>query len=223
MSTINGKVCVVDGVSVDKVFSNGRQVYGRNLVLMTNKPSVYPGLGSYSISSPKTSSINVSGEVTVTTDVKVAELFYRFISPSASNLARLTAGETYRFTGKVKGTLSQSQYLNTRNQYKNANDNAWRELPNTRIDVSTEYTTFSAVITVPADAAAFYFSLSVAGSGSINAGDTFTFKDIMYTKDYGYDVPYSPAPEDVLKGDITAPNNLVESQINATTKKLDWK
>ena len=198
MSTINGRACVANGVPVDKVFSNGQQVYGRNLMLMTNKPSIYPSLGSFSISNPKTSSINASGEVTVTTDVNVADLFYRFISPSASNLARLTAGETYRFTGKVKGTLSQSNYLNTRNQYKKANDNAWRELPNTRIDVSTEYTTFSAVITVPADATAFYFSLSVAGSGSIYAGDTFTFKDIMCTKYYGYDVPYSVAPEDVM-------------------------
>jgi len=32
MSTINGKVCVVDGVAVDKVFSDGKQVYGRNLI-----------------------------------------------------------------------------------------------------------------------------------------------------------------------------------------------
>lgn len=32
MPTINGSACVVDGVPVDKVFSNGRQVYGRNLI-----------------------------------------------------------------------------------------------------------------------------------------------------------------------------------------------
>lgn len=31
MPTINGRACVVDGVPVDKVFSDGRQVYGRNL------------------------------------------------------------------------------------------------------------------------------------------------------------------------------------------------
>jgi hypothetical protein len=31
MSTINGRACVVNGTPVDKVFSNGRQVYGRNL------------------------------------------------------------------------------------------------------------------------------------------------------------------------------------------------
>lgn len=32
MTAINGKACVVDGVPVDKVFSNGKQVYGRNLI-----------------------------------------------------------------------------------------------------------------------------------------------------------------------------------------------
>lgn len=31
MPTINGRACVVNGTPVDKVFSNGRQVYGRNL------------------------------------------------------------------------------------------------------------------------------------------------------------------------------------------------
>lgn len=32
MSTINGRACVVDGTPVGKVFSNGKQVYGRNLI-----------------------------------------------------------------------------------------------------------------------------------------------------------------------------------------------
>lgn len=31
MPTINGRACVVNGTPVDKVYSNGRQVYGRNL------------------------------------------------------------------------------------------------------------------------------------------------------------------------------------------------
>lgn len=37
MTTINGKACVVNGVSVDKVFSDGKQVYERNLVTGTSK------------------------------------------------------------------------------------------------------------------------------------------------------------------------------------------
>ena len=37
MPTINGKVCVVNGTPVDKVFSNGKQVYGRNLSTGTDQ------------------------------------------------------------------------------------------------------------------------------------------------------------------------------------------
>jgi len=40
MSTINGNVCVANGVAVDKVFSNGRQVYGRNLLRGASGPFV---------------------------------------------------------------------------------------------------------------------------------------------------------------------------------------
>ena len=32
MPTINGRACVINGTPVDKVFSNGRQVYGKNLI-----------------------------------------------------------------------------------------------------------------------------------------------------------------------------------------------
>ena len=40
MPTINGKVCVVNGTPVDKVFSNGKQVYGRNLLTGTDQDTV---------------------------------------------------------------------------------------------------------------------------------------------------------------------------------------
>jgi hypothetical protein len=36
MPTINGRACVVNGVPVDKVFSDGRQVYGRNLIVQSD-------------------------------------------------------------------------------------------------------------------------------------------------------------------------------------------
>lgn len=32
MPIINGRACVVNGTPVDKIFSNGKQVYGRNLI-----------------------------------------------------------------------------------------------------------------------------------------------------------------------------------------------
>lgn len=40
MPTINGRACVVNGVPVDKVFSDGRQVYGRNLYTDTKSLNV---------------------------------------------------------------------------------------------------------------------------------------------------------------------------------------
>ena len=44
MPTINGGVCVVNGKPVDKVFSNGKQVYGRNYVRNTsNEWTIFTG------------------------------------------------------------------------------------------------------------------------------------------------------------------------------------
>lgn len=40
MPTINGRACVVNGTPVDKVFSNGRQVYGRNLLTGTGNHTI---------------------------------------------------------------------------------------------------------------------------------------------------------------------------------------
>ena len=41
MPIINGGVCVVNGKPVDKVYSNGIQVYGRNLIQMENITAGY--------------------------------------------------------------------------------------------------------------------------------------------------------------------------------------
>lgn len=37
MTTINGKACVVNGTPIDKVFSNGKLVYERNVLLNTQR------------------------------------------------------------------------------------------------------------------------------------------------------------------------------------------
>ena len=46
MPTINGRVCVVNGTPVDKVFSDGRQVYGRNLLAGVNR-TIHQAPGSF--------------------------------------------------------------------------------------------------------------------------------------------------------------------------------
>ena len=50
MATINGKALVKDGKPLERAYSNGKLVYGRNLLLGTNsnaKSSLNPGNGSY--------------------------------------------------------------------------------------------------------------------------------------------------------------------------------
>ncbi len=50
MATINGKALVRDGKPLDRVYSNGRLVYGRNLLIGTNsnaKSSLNAGNGAY--------------------------------------------------------------------------------------------------------------------------------------------------------------------------------
>lgn len=39
MPTINGKACIANGKPVDKVFSNGKQVYNRNLIIQSDLKS----------------------------------------------------------------------------------------------------------------------------------------------------------------------------------------
>lgn len=50
MPTINGKACVVNGNPVDKVFSDGKQVYGRNLLTGTSERRQEETGGDYLIS-----------------------------------------------------------------------------------------------------------------------------------------------------------------------------
>ena len=46
MPTINGRVCVVNGTPVDKVFSNGKQVHGRNLLIGVDS-AIHQAPGSF--------------------------------------------------------------------------------------------------------------------------------------------------------------------------------
>jgi len=46
MSTINGRACVVNGTPVDKVFNDGKQVYGRNMLTGTSNVQDYTMSGS---------------------------------------------------------------------------------------------------------------------------------------------------------------------------------
>ena len=67
MPIINGGVCVVNGKPVDKFFSNGKQVYGRNLLPMTK--DFKPTTAGNSASNQNAGIINFAG------NKKISDLF----------------------------------------------------------------------------------------------------------------------------------------------------
>ena len=74
MPTINGRACAVNGTPVDKVFSNGRQVYGRNLlsnsetdiVVESKTTDVYPQWDNHSLYSSLQSNTTYTFSVSAT-------------------------------------------------------------------------------------------------------------------------------------------------------------
>jgi hypothetical protein len=70
MSTINGRVCVVNGTPVDKVFSNGKQVYGRNLLTGTSDNVVhYNSIAGYTVWQSYVTKFNVGDILNVSADI----------------------------------------------------------------------------------------------------------------------------------------------------------
>lgn len=172
MSTINGNVCVVDGVAVDKVFSNGKQVYGRNLFMGT--------------SAVKTSII------------KAGTRGY------AQTLFSIVGGETYTYSISMitMGHTGHSSiaWLDANKaiiSIKAGNDYLWAA------NGGRFSNTFIAPINaVYASLTPWYFSQVYTSDTNISwYHEKFELGDVS--------TPWTPAPEDVLKGDITAPNNLV--------------
>ena len=188
MSTINGNVCVVDGVAVDKVFSNGKQVYGRNLLKNTGNLSststttawgtlfdssqIYDsGIKSISGVSAMTFSFNVYVPLNATVgSVSVIQL--KGQNPQA------TATGTDAFNtllGESKYTIKQDDLGKTINV-------------NTPIQKDPDYLSFdtaladtdSITIRQSKDTPGFVYSKIKLETGSIAT-------------------PWTPAPEDVLK------------------------
>lgn len=70
MTTINGKACVVDGVPVDKVFSDGKQVYGRNLLIgSTDNVVHYDSVYGYTVWKSYVTQFNVGDTLNVSANI----------------------------------------------------------------------------------------------------------------------------------------------------------
>jgi len=115
MAIINGKALVKDGKALDRVYSNGQLVYGRNYVLNSSginaTDTVRPTLiGNTSLVSADASVSYTSDSIVIKS--KGASSPYGWYYQIATNgtipaNSPIIPGKTYTFSVKVRGTVSQ--------------------------------------------------------------------------------------------------------------------
>lgn len=103
MSTINGKACVVNGTPVDKVFSNGKQVYGRNLLIGSTDNAVhYNSINGFTVWNSYVTQFNVGDTLNVGADI------------TANISASPTHGDTVLKVSLLSSNKTQIDYLEYR-------------------------------------------------------------------------------------------------------------
>ncbi|GAB5055868.1 hypothetical protein COSHB9_02550 [Companilactobacillus alimentarius] len=177
MPTINGRACVINGTPVDKVFSNGKQVYGRNLVLNSNDMSkfgVWQADGSYKLSED-------NKEITVTS----SHGGITGIGGKAFSSALPNNGDVVVISADVKGTSHLQFNYNNGNYFVSSGTN---------IPVTTEYKRYYTTFDwKPVNVDKAYFVIFTMGS----ADQYLTIKNVKI--EIGNKAtPWTPAPEDVM-------------------------
>lgn len=212
MSTINGNVCVVDGVAVDKVFSNGKQVYGRNLLLdsktQMRKPSwfwkntgwiedwgTYLGSNIFRTNSPWSNAKYsykdlLDRGVINTTDDFTYSVYFRVVGEDP-------AGMSYANIMFFSATTTKNNFIPM--QLTSLKEGQWA-----RVVISFKFKDFEYDPTKDYD---YSIRLEMTASPKV-AGAHYEFGAPKLEKG-SVATPYSIAPEDLLKDYITTPNNLV--------------
>lgn len=177
MSIINGKACVVDGVAVDKVFSDGKQVYGRNLYLNSKAISDSYGVnGSKVTVEPFDSTTNMWHIVApLGTSKTVGIYLYGYADD------KLPDSSDWSYSADVKGTGKIAKFgveAGNRNQVVGTVGSEWSRVSQTGQFDNSERKTLI-----------MYFDST---SGPID----------VYIKlpklEIGTTTPWTPAPEDVM-------------------------
>lgn len=187
MPTINGRACVVNGTLVDKVFSNGKQVYGRNLIIQSD---LKPGWISRD-----------DGNIVFSSN----DDFYsdNYIATNGETLFTFSSPD-YVFKGS--GNHNLAMYDSDKNFL------GWQSITSPTQTLSK------------ANAVYIRFSMNFVEEGGTSDHLSDWLDNHRYKLETGsIATPWTPAPEDVLKGDITAPKNLTATVIDDNTEKLDWE
>lgn len=190
MSTINGKVCVVDGVAVDKVFSDGRQVYDRNYFLNSDFSQAETNWkdtnGIWFMSDEKCNGYNV---MTATPAVAWMSSSTNSFNQTMSTITNQQVTVSVWAKASKSGAKFHSEPYGGYGAFNTSLTNTWK-----RYSYVAQTNTIGTIYFMAVDVGTQYW----ISMPQVEIGNTPT--------------PWSPAPEDVLKGAITAPNNLVESQ-----------
>lgn len=192
MPTINGRACVVNGIPVDKVFSNGKQVYGRNLLLGTGTASgdVANGNGTFVKGA-------FNGYDAVKTNGAWSE---RFIDlKSALGRTNAKAGDWYTISVYVKadkqidtGTLLVTRALGNGNA--NTNDGFLDNIPMQDKPITTQWQQY-----------AWSFKINNISLQRQNTrveydqdtGDNWIYWAGWKLEEGSVATPWTPAPEDI--------------------------
>lgn len=194
MADITHGTWIKDGKAVDKVFSNGRQVYGRNMLIntsssATNGYTMIPGAGT-----------NITGVYSRTDSYEQViaspsfnELFYRPMVPDPKKLYGLIPGETYTLSGSASHTTGELKF---RAGYGVNGNWSGTDITDLEIAVSdgSVFTPFSHTFTIPVGASGAYISLQ---NYDYTAGGLFRFKNVKLEKG-SVATPWTRAPEDIL-------------------------
>lgn len=192
MPTINGRACVVDGTPVDKAFSNGRQVYGRNLLIDTETETGAMWLTKgNNLSAEKLNGCNVE---TQTGDWASAR--YLFDDLKKRNVINTTDDFVFSAMIRVDPTLKDNPaYIVF---FSNATDKNMTIIGNIKDYADGYWHQISVVfkfLTTPTDAIAYNNSLRFELGRSNGATVYWTQRQL---EKGSVATPYSPAPEDVM-------------------------
>lgn len=169
MPTINGRACVVNGTPVDKVFSNGRQVYGRNLILGTDNSLIITG-------------VNIKNQWT-----------YNNSLVNRYNVASLASAFGTQFTLSFDWSVSGSSPSGTFHIQWNNNPWVWLGSPLFTVSSSNTSGHFSGTNSLSTDSANI---ATLLGFRLDNFVGTLTISNMKLEKG-SVATPWTPAPEDV--------------------------
>ena len=177
MPTINDRACVVNGVPVDKVLSNGKQVYGRNLLTNTSDFSS-----------------NWYGILSVSTTTKYNG------HPSMVFTSENSRNTTYIFgVGKLENSFryTSSFWAKADNAGDKAHIELWGSIGATDVVLTTNWVRYTAVLTSFSDVKNnTAYSRQYLGVPGGNKGNVYIA--LPKLEKGSVSTPWTPAPEDVM-------------------------